>query len=158
MRHAISFFIVLLALSVAPAWAADEPLAVVVPRAYAGRDLNAQELALIYKRKKLAWDDGTPIQPVNLPADHAARRLFSQRILKSLPEAQTEYWNAQYFQGIFPPHVLASSEAVLRFIADTPGSIGYVPACKADSRVKIALWIDASGALSSPPTFDCPHE
>lgn len=159
MRRAILFFLALLALSPAAASAADEPLAVVVPRVFAGHDLNAQELALIFKRKKLAWDDGTPIQPVNLPSDHPARRHFSQRILKSLPEAQTEYWNAQYFQGVFPPHVLASSEAVLRFVADTPGSIGYVPACKADTRVKVALWIDAGGAVvATPPVLDCSRE
>lgn len=139
--------------------AAEEPVAVIVPRAFAGRDPGPQELALIFKRKKLAWDDGMRIQAVNLPADHPARRLFSQRILKSTPEAQTQYWNAMYFQGIFPPHVVASPEAMLRYVADTAGAIGYVPGCRLDTRVKPVLWIDAAGTVSgTAPTFDCAKE
>ncbi len=40
-------------------------------------------------------------------------------------------------QGISPPHVVASQEAVMRFVANTPGVIGYVAACKVDKRVKV---------------------
>lgn len=139
--------------------AAEDPVAVIVPRAFAGREPGPQELALIFKRKKLAWDDGTRIQAVNLPADHPARRLFSQRILKSTPEAQAQYWNAMYFQGVFPPHVVASPEAMLRYVADTSGAIGYVPGCKLDARVRPVLWIDAAGVASgTAPAFDCPRE
>lgn len=142
-----------------PAVAADEPLAIIVPRSFSGHPPNVQELALIFKRKKLAWDDGTRIQAVNLPPDHPARRQFSQRILKSLPEAQAQYWNTMYYHGVFPPHVVASPEAMLRFVAETSGGIGYVSACRLDVRVKSILWIDASGAISeSAPAFDCPKD
>lgn len=142
-----------------PSVAAEEPIAVIVPRAFAGREPGTQELALIFKRKKLAWDDGTRIQAVNLPSDHPARRVFSQRILKSTPEAQTQYWNAMYFQGVFPPHVVASPEAMLRYVADTAGAIGYVPGCKLDARVKSVLWLDAAGTVSeTAPAFECPKE
>lgn len=156
MRFLILIFAAAIQLLPLAATAADEPLAVVVPRAFSGREPGPQELALIFKRKKLAWDDGTRIQAVNLPSDHPARRLFSQRILKSAPEAQAQYWNAMYFQGVYPPHVVASPEAMLRYVADTAGAIGYVPACKLDARVKPVLWIDASGAVTdSAPAFEC---
>jgi hypothetical protein len=159
MRRLLTILWAALVLPPSPAVAAEEPVAVIVPRAFAGREPNTQELALIFKRKKLAWDDGTRIQPVNLPADHPARRVFSQRILKSTPEAQTQYWNAMYFQGVFPPHVVASSEAMLRYVADTAGAIGYVPGCKLDTRVKTVLWIDAAGMVSeTAPAFECPRE
>lgn len=142
-----------------PAAAADEPLAIIVPRGFSERPPNVQELVLIFKRKKLAWDDGTPIQAVNLPPDHPARRQFSLRILKSLPEAQAQYWNTMYFHGLFPPHVVASQEAMLRFVAETAGAIGYVAVCKLDTRVKPILWIDAAGAVSeTAPSFDCTKE
>ncbi|MDR2875276.1 MAG: substrate-binding domain-containing protein [Methylobacillus sp.] len=156
----ILFLLVVVALLLPPfAVAAEEPVAVIVPRDFAGRVPNAQNLALIFKRKKLTWDDGTRIQPVNLPADHAARRLFSQRILKSAPEAQTQYWNEMYFQGIYPPHVVASPEAMLRYVADTAGAIGYIPACKLDARVKAVLWLDANGTASATaPVVECGRE
>ncbi|MDR2219028.1 MAG: substrate-binding domain-containing protein [Methylobacillus sp.] len=155
-----ALFLILLATLVLPPFvaAADEsaPIAVIVPRDFTGREPGAQDLALIFKRKKLAWNDGTRIQPVNLPADHAARRLFSQRILKSTPEAQAQYWNEMYFQGLYPPHVVASSEAMLRYVADTAGAIGYVSACKLDTRVKAVLWIDADGVVSATaPALEC---
>ena len=159
MRLLLSIICAALLLPPLPAAAAEEPVAVIVPRAFSGREPGTQELALIFKRKKIAWDDGTRIQAVNLPADHPARRLFSQRILKSAPEAQTQYWNAMYFQGVFPPHVVASPEAMLRYVADTAGAIGYVPGCKLDARVKPVLWIDAAGGTSeTAPAFECPRE
>lgn len=159
MPRLFTLLLAALVLSPMPTAAAEEPVAVIVPRAFSGREPNTQELALIYKRKKLAWDDGTRIQAVNLPADHPARRAFSQRILKSTPEAQTQYWNAMYFQGVFPPHVVVSPEAMLRFVADTAGAIGYVPGCKLDARVKSVLWIDAAGMVSeTAPAFECLHD
>lgn len=156
MLFPILIFAAVLQLSPSLAIAAEEPVAVIVPRTFSGDEPGVEELALIYKRKKLAWDDGTRIQAVNLPADDPTRRLFSKRILKSLPEAQTQYWNAMYFQGIFPPHVVASPEAMLRYVADTPGAIGYVSGCKVDARVKPLLWIDAAGMISeNAPAFEC---
>ncbi|HSI96608.1 MAG: hypothetical protein ACAH09_08640 [Methylophilaceae bacterium] len=159
MRFFIFIFLAAASLLPEPVRAADEPLAVVVPRNFSGREPGVQELALIFKRKKLAWDDGTPIQAVNLPSDHPARRHFSQRILKSAPEAQAQYWNAMYFHGVFPPHVVASPEAMLRYVAETSGAIGYVPGCKLDVRVKPVLWIDTAGVVSEgAPSFECPKD
>jgi hypothetical protein len=143
----------------ASARASDEMLAVIVPLQYAGPLPSVQELALIFKRKKLFWDDGTLIHPVNLPADNHLRRQFSQNILKSLPEHQMQYWNAMYYHGVFPPYVADSPEGALRFVAETNGAIGYVPACIADARVKSILWIGASGIATSTPTeLGCPNE
>jgi len=138
-----------------PGMAAGEVLAVIVPQGEA-RAPGAQELALIFKRKKLNWEDGSRIHPVNLPADHPWRRLFSQRVLKSLPEAQAQHWNSLYYHGIYPPHVVASPEAMLRYVAETPGAIGYADACRLDAHVRGVLWIRPSGAISAvPPELDC---
>lgn len=159
MRRLLFILLAAASLLPHPAVAAEEPLAIIVPRNFSSNPPNAQELALIYKRKKLSWDDGTRIQAVNLPPDHPARRQFSQRILKTAPEALAQYWNTMYYHGVFPPHVVASPEAMLRFVAETTGGIGYVSACKLDARVKSILWIDALGAVSeNAPDFDCPKE
>jgi ABC-type phosphate transport system substrate-binding protein len=138
--------------------ALDAPttLAVVV----AGNQAQAvtpAELALIYRRKKLFWSSGARINPVNLQASDPLRQLFSRAILGQSPAEMQAYWNTMYFNGISPPHVLASPEAVLRFVAQTPGAIGYVPFCEADARVTVVLALTASGPISeSAASSACP--
>jgi hypothetical protein len=141
-----------------PAVAApEEPIAVVVPPGLA-KGLKKDDLELVFKRKKLFWNDGTKAQPVNLPASHPLRRSFSLAVLGHMPEEMEKYWNDMYFHGVSPPHVLTSTEAVLRFVAETPGAVGYVPLCSADSRVSIALVISSNGRISDEiPAIDCGH-
>ena len=98
-------------------------------------------VAAIFRRKRQLWDDGSRIVPVNLPATHALRRQFSQRLFKRSPEDMQDYWNDQYFHGVLPPAVLASEEAVIRFVAGTPGAIGYVSACTQDKRVIVVALV-----------------
>jgi hypothetical protein len=81
--------------------------------------------------------DGSRWIPLNLPSTHELRRAFSISLFKKLPEEQESYWNEQYFQGLTPPQVLASEEAVLRFVAITPGALGYVQKHSVDDRVKV---------------------
>jgi len=127
--------------------AADEPIAVIVTPGH-GKGLKKEELALIFKRKKLFWNDGSKVQPVNLPASNPLRREFSQAVLGSSPEELEKYWNDVYFHGISPPFVLSSDHAVVQFVAETPGAIGYVPFCSVDAHVEVALVISANGHVS----------
>lgn len=106
--------------------------------------LSLDSLRLIFNRKSLVDGAGRHWVPVNLPASHPLRRTFSQTVFEALPEDLEEYWNAQYFHGINPPEVLASEEAVLRFVAATPGAVGYVRATLADRRVKVLLRLPAA--------------
>jgi hypothetical protein len=155
-RWLLAFNLVALVLANA-ALAAEEPIAVIVSSEHA-RNLKKDDLSLLYKRKKLFWGDGVKAQPVNLPASHPLRRVFSQAVLGHTPEELEKYWNDLYFHGISPPYVLASEEAVLRFVADTPGAIGYVPFCSANTHVTVALIVTAGGRISEDiPTVDCGH-
>jgi hypothetical protein len=134
----------------------NQPLAVVVARNFPEKIISARDLMLVYKRKLMFWSGGARIHPVNLPSDQAARKQFSFAVLKSLPEAQAAYWNDMYYHGISPPHVEFSAEAVLRFVADTQGAIGYVQACAVDDRVDVMLWIDASANITAiKPKLNC---
>jgi ABC-type phosphate transport system substrate-binding protein len=101
--------------------------------------LTAGTLARIYLRKRQLWDDRSRIIAVNLPANHPLRRNFSAWVLGHSPEDLEWYWNDAYFHGVLPPTVLDSEEAVLRFVADTPGAIGYVSACAVDKRVVVVF-------------------
>ena len=106
--------------------------------------LAREQLALIFKAKKNFWEDGTRVQPVNLPVSHPVRRAFSMQIFKQNPEEMDDYWSDMYFHGVLPPFVLSSEEAVIRFVAATPGAIAYVSHCAADRRVVVILQIDSS--------------
>jgi hypothetical protein len=77
------------------------------------------------------------------------RVAFSQSLFKKRPDALEAYWNVQYFQGITPPHVLSSEEAMLRFVASTAGAIGYALPCHIDERVQV-LWTLSSNEPLSP--------
>ena len=149
-------------LAVLPALAVtaeSEVIAVIVPKHMTLTSITPGELSLIFWRKKLYWADGKRMHPLNLPTDNPLRRQFSQRILGSLPEAQTDYWNDQYYHGNSPPHVVNSQEAMLRYVTESPGGIGYVHACKVDSRVKVLLWIRADGSVTNTlPVMDCPAD
>lgn len=130
-----------LGLGATPAPAADTRVAVIVPAGAQPAALAADDLGAVYRRRKL-FSGGQKLQPVNLPAAHPLRRWFSQQVLQRSPEELEDHWRDLYFNGVFPPFVLASEEAVLRFVAATPGAVGYVPMCLVDKRVTVLLVLD----------------
>ena len=150
MRRGFAVVAALLLVLASPPGVSEEPLmAVVVAAARVDRP-DADEIAQMFKRRKLFWSDGSRIQPVNLPADHPLRQRLMHHLLHQSADAQQEYWNEQYFHGVLPPHVLASEEAMLRFVADTAAAIGYLPACPPDPRVRAVLLVTADGHLLKP--------
>ncbi|MES2546254.1 MAG: hypothetical protein V4575_01025 [Pseudomonadota bacterium] len=122
-----------------------------------GNELAVNELSLIYWRKQLYWPKGQRIKPVNLRSEHPLRQQFSLAVLGSLPKKQVDYWNGQYFNGVLPPYSVNSEEAVLRYVAQTSGAIGYVEACHVDGRVKAIMWIDREQiTTNAPENLRCP--
>lgn len=125
--------------------AADESLAIVTHRANVLKSVSFETLKQVFLRKRLLDDNGNRWIPLNLPISDELRRDFSLVLFNKLPEDQEDYWNEQYFHGINPPQVLASEEAVLRFVEITPGAIGYVHKRNVDERVKILTILSLPG-------------
>jgi ABC-type phosphate transport system substrate-binding protein len=121
-------------------------IAVIVAKGAPPRSLNRETLADVFLRQQTFWANRDPIVPVNLDVSHPLRRSFSERVIRLNPDDLDNYWNDQYFHGIFPPHVLQSEEAVMRYVAETPQAIGYVSACMADSRVRTLLYLTPTGS------------
>jgi ABC-type phosphate transport system substrate-binding protein len=113
--------------------------------------LTPNSLKLIYLRKQLYWPNGKRIAPVNLDASSALRNQFSQTILGSLPKQQIDYWNGLYFNGVQPPHSVSSDEAVIRFVMENKGAIGYIHLCHVDERVQPLLWLVDDAITTTPP-------
>ena len=130
-----------LALFAPRAQAVDRPFAVITAPGATDHRQTQESVALIFRRKQIYWENGTRIQPVNLPPTHPLRRAFSQSILGHLPEGMEDYWREMYFHGVLPPHVLASEEAVVLFVGATPGAIGYVSVCVPERKVNVVLMV-----------------
>ena len=110
--------------------AADRPhteaIAVVVGAKSEVEEVTLDTLRELYLRRRRVWPDGSRVIPVNLPVDSDTRRRFSKRVLGRLPQDLSSYWNRMYFDGIQPPVVLRTAEAVCAYVAVEPKAIGYV--------------------------------
>lgn len=127
-------------------------IAVIVGRGAASTGAISQTLVLgIFARKRQLWNDRSTIVPVNLPVAHTLRRNFSMWVFKKTPEEMQDYWSERYFHGVLPPPVLASEEAVMRFVASTPGAIGYVSVCSVDKRVEVVALIQSPDGAGTCP-------
>ena len=124
-----------------------EQIAVIVAKTHPAERLSRADLARIYQRRQRFWNNGAKIVPFNLAAEHPIRRQFSVHIFNQSPEDMQDYWDTQYFHGVSPPYALASEEAVVQFVANTPGAIGYVPASIVNGltgQVKVLLLLPLS--------------
>ena len=139
MPTILSLLALCLALAMPAAAAGELPFAVIAAPGATDHRLTRESVALIFRRKQNYWENGTRIQPVNLPPAHPLRRVFSQTILGHPPEELEDYWRERYFHGVLPPHVLASEEAVILFVRSTPGAIGYVSTCVPEHGVDVVL-------------------
>lgn len=104
--------------------------------------LDRTDVARIYLRARRFWSDGSPIVPLNLEAESPTRVAFTSRVFSLDPEHLAAHWNAQYFQGIFPPTVLTTAAAVKRYIATDPRAIGYVDVRDIDDTVRVILKLE----------------
>jgi ABC-type phosphate transport system substrate-binding protein len=101
--------------------------------------LSSEILTQIYLRRRRFWDDGAPIVPLNLAAGTPLRRTFSRLVLGQGEDRLAEYWNREYFHGVLPPATLASTRAIVRYVASDPNAIGYVPIDEVDASVRVVL-------------------
>ncbi len=128
-----------LTLGLCPTWggaAQEEAIAVIVPVTPPAIQFDLLTLRDIFLKRIAIDRRGQGIIPLNLPPDHRLRLAFSLALLGETPQNLQNYWNQRYFHGVSPPYVVNSQEAMVRFVAKTPGAIGYVAPCDVDDRVK----------------------
>lgn len=101
--------------------------------------LDRDTLRNIFLKKIFVDGAGQRLIPVNLPPTSPLREAFFRELTHMADAQMQDYWNRQYFQGVSPPYVLGSQQAVVRFVATTPGAIGYVASCHTDGSVQVVL-------------------
>jgi ABC-type phosphate transport system substrate-binding protein len=135
-RRRSAEFLAALCLLVCAPQAAAVDIAVIVARDAPEQRLDAGMLRDIYLKKIFLDASGRRFIPVNLPAAAPLREAFTQALFRKSGDELQDYWNQNYFHGITPPYVLGSEDAVLRFVAQTPGAIGYVADCHVNADVR----------------------
>lgn len=128
---------------------ADDSIAVIVGKTPPHIALDRSNLQDIFLKRIQVDDDRAALVPLNLAPADPLRVAFSLSLLGERPGARQRYWTERYFQGISPPYTVHSQEAMLRFVAETPGAIGYIASCRVDSRVHVATHLPVPAELSS---------
>lgn len=115
-----------------------------------GDALDRSLLTQIYLRQRQFWASGEQIVPINQPAGSPIREEFSRAVCGGDSQFMSDYWNRQYFQGVFPPATLSSEIAVKLYVAGDPKAIGYVEEHAVDATVRVALWLEPARAIGPP--------
>jgi ABC-type phosphate transport system substrate-binding protein len=104
---------------------------VIVASGNAVSALRRDELARMFLKKQTRWKDGQEVLPVDQSARSPVRAAFSRSVLAAEGlekiSAVENFWRQQIYSGRgTPPAVKTSDEDVRKFVASTPGAIGYV--------------------------------
>ena len=105
----------------------DAPFRVVVHRSNPVTSLSRAELSAIYMKRTRSWAGGGEIVPVEQPVRSRTREQFSQLVHGKSVAYVTRYWQRLIFSGrAVPPAEVRSSQAVLDFVKNNAGAIGYI--------------------------------
>lgn len=137
----LGWWAVPLACVLAAAWqpnAEAEPVLVV--NAATGAQLaplDDEAAAKIFLRQVKTFPDGSPAAPVN-QKDSPVTEEFRTKVLKKNAQQFKAYWAQQLFTGGSKPlQELDGDDAVLKYVAETPGGIGYVESGKSRAGVRV---------------------
>lgn len=99
--------------------------------------LDDEQISKIFLGQTKTFAGGGEAIPVD-QKEGAAREDFGNKVLKKNQAQLKALWARQIFTGgAKPPKELSGDDEVLKFVAATPGAIGYVEAGKANSSVKV---------------------
>ena len=88
--------------------------------------MSADEIRDVYLGKRhLAGD--VRLIPLQLGAEDPLRLEFESEILHMSRPALQAWWVRRHYLGQRPPKVVGSAEAVLAYVQQVEGAIGYVP-------------------------------
>lgn len=128
----------LLAATGAHAQSKADHLAIIVGKNNALDSVTAAELQKIFRAEKAKGPDGTKFVIVMQDASQPARAAALAGIYKMTDAEYNKYFLQATFTGAVTAAPKAmSAAAVKKFVAETPGAIGYVRADEADDTVKV---------------------
>lgn len=100
-------------------------------------DISDEAAAKIFLRQVKTFPDGSPAAPVS-QKESPVTEAFRTQVLKKNASQLKAYWAQQVFTGGGkPPSELDGDDAVLKYVAETPGGIGYVESGKTRAGVRV---------------------
>ena len=117
-------------------------LAIIAHPDYDTGTLDTQNVRKLFLGERNSFPSGQHATPLNHKVGSPDRKEFFSLVL-SMPEASHKrHWKRKMARGAgSPPSELGSHDAVLKSVASTPGSIGYIDASKVDGTVKVLLTV-----------------
>jgi hypothetical protein len=95
-------------------------------------------IAEAFLKTSTRWPDGETIRPFDHRTDSSVSKAFSDSILKRSVAAVRSYWQQRIFSGRgVPPPELDSDEAVVRYVTEHRGAVGYVSAGAKTGETKV---------------------
>ncbi len=114
---------------------------VIANRDFPIEKISANKLKMIFLNKK-HYIKQIKILPINYSLDNQLRCCFEKIILKKSRRSLQHYWLDAHYHGRRPPKVVKSKKALLEYLQNIPGSVGYVDSnIKLDKKYKILFKI-----------------
>jgi len=125
LRKSLPVFVALALATLLPVYA--QSVEVIVHPDNSVASVSKDELSKIFLKRLRTWSDRTPAIPVDQVPDSPARREFTRFVHRRRVVNVEVYWKRMIFSGrAVPPKEVADDEAVLQFVRNTPGAVGYV--------------------------------
>ena len=104
-------------------------------------DLSEQMISDLYLGRAAQLRSGQRVEVVDLPQGHPAREEFYTRVLGRDPAQIRAYWAKRIFTGKgTPPASRPDEKAVIKWVSEAPGRIGYIrPEALDNADVKVLL-------------------
>jgi len=130
-----------------PAHAEGLPFKVVAHPDVPDLIVSKATLAKIFLRTRTRWDGGEKARPVDQATGSPLKASFARLILDRDLDALKAYWDQQVFAGKgVPPPEKPSDAAVVAYIADTPGAVGYISSSTKVEGLKVLEVTGVTGA------------
>lgn len=115
-------------------------LAVVVGENTPIDTLDRNQIRSIFLKKRTFFN-GIAVKPINLAPSNPFRKAFAAKILQMDEKSLERYWIREHYRGHRPPYRVESVRAMIRFVLNVPGAIGYLPQNKVTKKMKVLYWI-----------------
>ncbi len=120
MMYKICFMLILLIYNLSA-----KEILVIANQDFPLEKISKTKLKMIFLNKK-HYIKETQILPINYSPDNPLRCCFEKNILKKSKRSLQRYWLDAHYHGRRPPKVVKSKKALLKYLQNIPGSIGYI--------------------------------
>jgi ABC-type phosphate transport system substrate-binding protein len=104
--------------------------------------VSEKTLADIYLGRIKFLPDGSRVTPIDQPDGSRIRERFYRAVADMNERELNRYWSKRVFTGKGrAPRALDNDAEVLEYVADNPGSLGYIDGTNLDASVEVLLII-----------------